>query len=142
MRTLILSVLFVLAVVGAGVAAFGHEIPGFSHKHEGSEATKKKARPQEKVCMFEAPTAGDLEAKLNELGCKKGDIIGVWYVSQLPRTMRRIPATATRICDYSDASSYETPFAGTEMGMQWNSCRYIGYVREISLDKESREGVE
>ena len=46
MRTLILSVLFVLAVVGAGVAAFGHEIPGFNDKHEGSEVTKKKARPR------------------------------------------------------------------------------------------------
>ena len=138
MRTLILSVLFVMAVVGAGVAAFGHEIPGFSHKHEGSEATKKKARPQEKVCMFEAPTAGDLEAKLKKLRCEKGDIITIWYVSQLPRTMKRVPATASRICDYRDTTFYRTPFG--ETGLQWSSCFYVGYVREISMDKESGRG--
>lgn len=43
MRTLILSVLFALAVIGAGVAVFAHEIPDFSHKHEDGEAIRKKA---------------------------------------------------------------------------------------------------
>ena len=83
MRTLILSALFVLAVVGAGVAAFGHTIPGFDHEHEGGETTTKKALPKEKVCMLYSPTAGDLEAKLKKLRCEKGDIITIWYVSQL-----------------------------------------------------------
>ncbi len=40
---LILSVLFALAVIGAGVAVFAHEIPDFSHKHEDGEAIRKKA---------------------------------------------------------------------------------------------------
>ena len=43
MRTLILSVLFALAVIGAGVTVFAHEIPDFSHKHEDGEAIRKKA---------------------------------------------------------------------------------------------------
>ena len=44
MRTLILSVLFALAVIGAGVAVFAHEIPDFSHKHEDGEAGHVSAR--------------------------------------------------------------------------------------------------
>jgi ABC-type Na+ efflux pump permease subunit len=43
MRTLILSVLFALAVIGAGVAVFAHEIPDFSYKHEDGEAIRKNA---------------------------------------------------------------------------------------------------
>ena len=138
MRTLILSALFVLAVVGAGVAAFGHTIPGFDHEHEGGETTTKKALPKEKVCMLYSPTAGDLEAKLKKLRCEKGDIITIWYVSQLPRTMKRVPATASRICDYRDTTFYRTPLG--ETGLQWSSCFYVGYVREISMDEESGRG--
>ena len=94
MRTL--EMLFVAAAVGASVAAFGHTIPGFNHEHEGGETTTKKALPREKACMLYSPTAGDLEAKLKKLGCQKGDIITIWYVSQLPRTMKRVPTTSSK----------------------------------------------
>ena len=50
MRTLILSVLFVLAVVGAGIAAFGHTIPSFEHQHDTDSGLSKPNTESSMLC--------------------------------------------------------------------------------------------
>ena len=50
MRTLILSVLFVLAVVGAGIAAFGHTIPGFEYQHDTDSELSKPNTESSMLC--------------------------------------------------------------------------------------------
>ena len=140
MRTLILVVLFVLAVVGAGVTAFGHQIPGFSHRHEGdpikepgrldidvvtpgweADASKSEFESGKVVCDLDLGSGSwrnspNVERVINH--CTKGSVLNI--LSENPRTTMRIVASA---CDYDFTISVMVPSTN---GPTPASCIYSG----------------
>ena len=90
---------------------------------------------EKKACMIEAEDYESI-SKVDELGCKKGDILTLWISSTRRKTMLGIRAGMMSVCDFS--LPFQVQHAGsTGTGVQYATCTLSGEKLEVLFDKVS-----